>query len=46
MEISYSKIGGLKGVNTPEDLIQESWFWKIQSQNEKVLAVMCYKQSA
>ena len=42
---SYAPIGGLLGINSVEDLIEETDFWKLVTKGGKVVAVSCYKTS-
>jgi hypothetical protein len=38
----YEKIGGLHGMNSKKQLIDETDMWKMIRKNEKILAVKCY----
>ena len=38
----YEKIGGMKGMDSKQQLIDETDMWKMIRKNGKILAVKCY----
>lgn len=39
---SYDRIGGLFGINSPEDLVKQSSLWKLVRRNGKIVAARIY----
>ena len=42
LTFSYSSIGGMFGISSPEDLIRKCDMWKLVRKNGKIVAVACY----
>jgi len=43
LQRSYAKIGGFKGSPDVDDLIDDSWLWKMNRKNGKIISVRIYK---
>ena len=43
LQKSYSKIGGFKSATDADDLVGDSWLWKVVRRNGKISAVNIYK---
>ena len=42
LQKSYEKAGGMAGINTPDDLIDDTDFWKLCRRNGKIVVAFCY----
>jgi len=43
LQLTYKPIGGFKSAGSKEELIDDSWLWKLVRKNNKIIAVAVYK---
>ena len=45
LQKSYAKIGGTAGLDNPNELLENKYFWKMVRKNGEIVAVCIYKKS-